>query len=157
MYYLREEGGGISILGAKLFGIAAILIAVTSQLPIRLATAGVDFYTRDTYFVLAPRYALLGFALLCGLIGGLYYLGDRASGNRLHKGLILAHFLLWILTVLISFAVECTLVRAVLEGRDPNPRWLVLAGSVSVTAFLAGGLLFVVNLIRGMVSKLRAS
>lgn len=134
-----------------------MLIAVTSQLPLMLATAGVDFYTHDTYFVLAPRYAFLGFALLCGLIGGLYYLGDRASGNRLHKGLTLAHFLFWIFAVLISFAVEFTLVRTVLGGHDPSQFWLVLAESASVAAFVIGALLFAVNFAWALVRKLRAS
>lgn len=152
------KSGGNSILGAKLFGIAAVLIAATSQLPVRLATAGVDFYTHDTYFVIAPRRAILGFALLWGVIAAFYYFGDRASGNRLNNGLTLAHFVLWIFVALLFFAVEFTLIRAVLSGHDPNQSRLTLAaGIASLGAFLTGALLFVVNLTRGMFRKHRAS
>lgn len=133
------------------------MIAATAALPIRLATTGLDFYMHDTYFVVPPRYSFFGFALLCFVIAFFYYFGDRASGNRFNNGLTLAHFLLWILAVLISFAVEFMLVRAVLGGHAPNESRLILAGSVAIPAFLIGGVLFLVNFALAMVRKVRAS
>ena len=146
------------MLGARLFGLAAVLVAVTAMLPVKLATAGIDFVMHDTYFVIPPRYSYFGFALLCGLIAGFYYLADRASGNRLNKRLTIAHFLLWTFAVAISFAVEFTLVRAVVSGRDPNQSWLLPLGSLGAfPAFLIGGVLFLINFGWAMARKLRAS
>ena len=146
------------MLGFRLFGIAAVTIAATAALPIRLATTGIDFYMHDTYFVVPPRYSFFGFALVCFVIAFFYYFGGRASGNRLSNGLTLAHFLLWIFAVVISFAVEFTLVRAALSGHDPNQSWLILFGSVAaVPAFVIGGVLFLVNFALAMVRKVRAS
>jgi len=146
------------MLGAKLFVIAAVVIATIAAFPNRLATAGLDVYMHDTYFVIPPRYSLFGFALLCGVVAVFYYLSDRASGNRLNKGLTIAHFLLWTFAVVLSFAVEFRLVRAVVSGQDPNQSWLVLLGSAAaVPAFLIGGVLFLINITRAMVRKFRAS
>lgn len=158
MYHLQEERGGISILGVKLFGIAAVLIAVTSQLPIRAATASLDFYLHDTYFVVGPRYTIWGFALLWGVVAGFYYFGARALGNRLNNGLTLAHFVLWIFAVVTSFVVEFALVRAAQSGHAPNQSRLIFAGSIAcVVAFLIGAVLFLVNFSWALVRKLRAS
>lgn len=146
------------MLGVRLFSILAVLIAATAMLPVKLATMGLDFYMHDTYFVVPARYSFFGFALLCILIAAFYYLGDRASGNRLNNGLTIAHFLLWALAVALSFGVEFRLVRAVVSGHDPNQSWLVLLGSVAaVPAFLIGGVLFLINITWAMVRKLRAS
>lgn len=134
-----------------------MLIAVTSRLPIRPATTSLDFYTHDTYFVVGPRYSILGFALLWGVIAGFYYLGDRASGNRLNNGLTLAHFAFWIFAVLISFWVEFAVVRAVLNGHDPNQPGLILAVRMAIPAFLIGGALFLVNFAWALARRIRAS
>lgn len=146
------------MLGARLFGIAAVLIAATAMFPNRLATVGLDLYLHDTYFVVPHRYSLFGFALLCGVIAGVYYLGDRASGNRLNDGLTIAHFLLWIFAVVTTFVVEFTAVRSVVSGRDPNQSWLVLLGrSAAFPAFVMGALLFLINVVRAMARKVHAS
>ncbi len=74
-------------MGAKLFGIAAVAVAVIALVPVKLTDAmfGLDFYLHDTYFVVPPRYGIGGFALLCGVSAGFYYFGDRASGHRLNE------------------------------------------------------------------------
>ena len=135
-----------------------MLIALASQLPIKPATANLDFYLHDTYFVVGPRYGFLGFALLGGVIAGVYYLGDRASGNRLNDGLTIAHFLLWTFAVVTTFVVEFTAVRSVVSGRDPNQSWLVLLGrNAAFPAFVMGALSLLINVVRAMARKVRAS
>ena len=59
------------MLGAKLFSIGAVAIAVIAFVPLRLTNA-IDIYMHDTYFVVGPRHAMLGFALLCGVVAGFY-------------------------------------------------------------------------------------
>jgi len=52
--------------GAKLFGIAALVIAVIALVPARATDTSLDLYVHATYIVVTPRYAILAFALLCG-------------------------------------------------------------------------------------------
>ena len=146
------------MLGFRLFSIAAVLIATTATFPNRLAAVGLDLYMHDTYFVVPHRYSLFGFALLSGVIAGVYYFGARASGNRLNDGLTIAHFLSWTFAVVTTFVVEFTAVRSVVSGRDPNQSLLVLLGrSAAFPAFVIGAVLFLVNFALAMVRKVRAS
>ncbi len=148
------------ILGAKLFGIAAIAIAVIALLPPKLTDPmlGVDFYLHDTYFVVAPRHAALGFALLCGVFAGFYYFGDRALGHRLNNGLSLGHFLLWIFSFLAFFLGLRGFADAIRSQQDPNQTYFLVARfTAPVLAFIAGGAVFLVNLARAIVLRLKAS
>jgi heme/copper-type cytochrome/quinol oxidase subunit 1 len=143
-------------LGAKLFGIAALAIAVIALVPVKLTDTMFDFYVHDTYIVVAARHAIFGFALLCGVFAGFYYFGDLALGHRLNHGLTLAHFLLWIFS-LVVFALEAQgLARTIRSQQDPNQSWLLIAGfAAPLLAFIAGGILFLVNLAWAIVLKLK--
>ena len=79
-------------LGAKLFGIAALVIAVIAVVPVKVTGAMFDLYFHETYFAVPARHAFLWFALLCGTLAAFYYLGDRALGHRWHNGLTIGHF-----------------------------------------------------------------
>jgi heme/copper-type cytochrome/quinol oxidase subunit 1 len=146
------------MLGAKLFGVGALLIAVTALPPLRLVTAGLGFYLHATYIRFAAQDAILAFALLCGVVASLYYFGDRTSGHRLNNVLILCHFLSWFLAVADFFALKHVFMRAVLSGQDPHQSRLILGGSVAAAlAFLIGGVLFVINFAWAIIRKFRTS
>jgi heme/copper-type cytochrome/quinol oxidase subunit 1 len=146
------------ILGAKLFGIAAVVIAAVAFIPVKPAYAAFDFYMHDTYFVVAHGHAILGFALLLGVFAGLYYFIDRILERRLNNGVSLAHFLLWISVPILISIEEHALLRSVASGKDPNQSQLILAGSAAVVlAFLIGGLLFLVNFAWAIIRKVRIS
>ena len=128
--------------GAKLFSIAAVAIAL-----IALAPIWPSLLMLGTYFVVW-RHAILAFALLCGLFAGFYYLADRLLAHRLRKGLVLAHFLLWVFPItVLALAIE-----GLRGGEAPYQLWLSLAGVVPLS-FIVGGALFLVNLVRAMVLK----
>ena len=146
------------MLGAKVFIIGAIAFALIAALPFKLTDAMFDLYLRDTYFVVAPRHASLGFALLCGLFAGFYYLGDRVLGHRLNNGLAVAHFLLWAFSLVVLTLAAQGMGRALRAGQDPNQSWLFLAGLfVPIVSFLVGGAIFLVNLGWAIVLKLKAA
>src|SRR5207245_6617136 len=84
------KGEGDSILGGKLFGIAALAIAVIAIFPGSLTDAIFDFYVHGTYIVVAARYAILWTALLFGVFAVFYYFVDRGFGLRLNNGMSLA-------------------------------------------------------------------
>ena len=141
-------------LGAKLFGIAALVIAVTAVVPVKVTGAMFDLYSHETYIAIPARHAFLGFALLCGAFAAFYYLGDRALRHRWHNGLTIAHFLLWILSAVIFVLEANWLQRASLAGRYPNNSWLFLAGFVvPYLAFPLGGAVFLANFVRAIVLK----
>ena len=123
--------------GAKLFSIAAVAIALISLAPIWPSLLMIG-----TYFVVW-RHAILTVALLCGLFAGFYYFADRFLAHRLSKVLVLAHFLLWVFSIIVlALAVEETGSISI----------LVIAGLVPLS-FIVGGALFLVNLVRAMVLK----
>lgn len=145
-------------MGAKLFGLAAVTSIVIALVPSELTNLSFDLYMHDTYFVVESHQAVLGFALLCVLFAGFYYLGDRLSGQRLKSGFVVAHFLLWIFAIIAFWVGERALLRAVISRQDPSQSSFVLgASAAAVLAFLVGGLTFVVNFAWAMVSKRRAS
>ena len=142
-------------MGAKLFGIAALAIAVIAVVPVKLTDAMFDFYLHATYIVVAARHAILGFALLCGVFAGLYYFGDRLLGHRLVNGLTLAHFLLWIFSFVIFVLEAHGLARAIRSQQDPRP---LLAGfAAPLLALIVGGILFITNLAWAIVLKLKTA
>lgn len=145
------------MLGTKLFAVGAVAIALMALLPIRLTDAAPDFYLHDTYYVVGPRYAMIGFALLCAVFAGFYYLGERVLGHPCSKGLSLGHFLLWIFALVAFWAQSLGFVRAVLSGHDPNP-WLIPVESSAVAlALLTGGLLFLINFAMAITNRVRRS
>jgi heme/copper-type cytochrome/quinol oxidase subunit 1 len=143
-------------LSAKLFGIAALAIAVIAVVPVKLTDVTFDFYVHDTYIVLAARHAALGAALLCGVFGGFYYFGDRGLGLRLNNGMSLGHFLLWIISF-VAFVLEAHgLSRTIRSNQDPNQSWVLVAGFVApVLAFIVGGAIFLVNIAWAILLRLK--
>jgi heme/copper-type cytochrome/quinol oxidase subunit 1 len=142
------------MLAAKLFGIAAVAIALIA---FRMHAA-FDLYLHDTYFVVSHGQGILSFALLCAVFAALYYFGGRFLGSSLSKGLALAHFLLWVFALVAFSIMEFLLIHAVQARQDPNQSWPILAGSaVPALAFLAGGLLFLLNFALAIARKLRTS
>ena len=122
--------------GAKLFSIAAVAFALIAWAPIWPSLLMVGMY-----FVVW-RHAILAFALLCGLFAGFYYLADRLLAHRLSKGLVLAHFLLWVFCLIVlALAIEGLRV-----GQAPFESWLLLAG-LGPLSFIVGSALFLVNLV----------
>lgn len=126
-FIYRTDTGGASAVGAKLFGIAALVIAVIALVPARATDTSLDLYMHATYIVVTPRHAILAFALLCGAFAGLYYFVGHALGNRLNDALTLAHFLLWLFSPIIFILEVLGLRRAYQAGRDPKQSWLLLA------------------------------
>jgi heme/copper-type cytochrome/quinol oxidase subunit 1 len=143
-------------LGAKLFGIAALAIAVIGVVPVKLTDVTFDIYVHDTYIVLAARHAALGAALLCGVFAGFYYFGDRGLGLRLNNGMSLGHFLLWVISF-VAFVLEADgLSRTIRSNQDPNQSWVLVAGFVApVLAFIVGGAIFLVNIAWAIVLRLK--
>ena len=145
------------MLGAKLFAIGAVAIALIAFLPLRLTTA-IDIHLRDTYFVIGPHHALLGSALLFSVFACFYYLGDRILGLPLNANLTLAHFLSWLFACAVLSVEVFGLIRAVLRGQDANQSWLLMAGGVApLLLFIVGGILFLTNLARAIVLKLKTA
>ncbi len=146
------------MLGAKLFGTAALAIAVIALVVLKLTDAMFDFYLHDTYFVVAPSHAILGSALLCAGLAVFYYFCDRALGLRLSRGMSLAHFLLWIFSF-VAFALELHgLVRAIRSQQDPNQTWFLVVGfTAPLLAFIVGGFFFLVNVAWAIVLKFKTS
>jgi heme/copper-type cytochrome/quinol oxidase subunit 1 len=145
------------VLGAKLFAIGAVAIALIALVPIKPSDVRFPgFYFSDTYYVVAPTHGILGGALLCAGFAILYYLCDRLFRLRLSHGMSLAHFLLWVFTFA-GYAFEAHwLVRAVLTQQGPNQSRLLIAGFVvPMLTFILGGLLFLVNVVRAIVLKLK--
>lgn len=155
-------------LGAKLFGISALVIAVIAVARVKVTHAMVGLYVHaiyvlrcgqkncgdSTYIAVPARHVFLALALLCAAFAAFYYLGDRALGHRWHNGLTIAHFLLWILSAVIFVLEANGLERASLVGRDPNNSWLLLAGFVvPYLAFPLGGAAFFANFVRAIVLK----
>jgi cytochrome c oxidase subunit I len=144
--------------GAQLFLIGAIAIALIASFPVKLTDATFDIYVHDTYFVVAPRHAILGFALLCGLFAGFYYLGDRILGHRLNNGLALAHFILWAVALIVLTLAPQSLGRALRAGQDPNQSWLFFVGLVTpVVSLIVGAGLFLVNVAWAIVLRLKTA
>jgi heme/copper-type cytochrome/quinol oxidase subunit 1 len=145
-------------LGAKLFGTAALAIAVIAVVPVKLTDAIFDFYVHGTYIVVAARYAILWTALLCGVFAGFYYFGDRGLGLRLHSGMSLAHFLFWIFSFVVFVLEAHGLARTIRSQQDPNQSWILLAGFVApLLGFIVGGALFLVNVAWAIVLKLKTA
>lgn len=67
-------------MGAKLFSIAALVIAVIALVPARATDTSLDLWVHATYIVVTPRQAILAFVLLCGAFAGLYYFVGQALG-----------------------------------------------------------------------------
>ena len=146
------------MVGAKLFGIAAMLIGVFAPVIARLTVASLDFYLHDTYFVIAPPHAFLGLSLLCGVFAGFYYFGDRILRLQLSASLILAHFLFWIFAFAVLAVEEVSIIHTILRGQDPNQSWLLIVGGAApVLSFIIGAGLFVLNLTRAIVLKLKTA
>lgn len=145
--------------GAKLFGIAGVVIAISAPVAAKLTTTtGVDFYLHDTYFVVAPLPVMWWLSLLFGTFAGLYYLLDWALGPRLNNNLTLAHFLLWVFSLVALLLEARGLARADQARQDPNQSWLLIAGlAAPILAFPGGAALFLVNLVRAMVLKLKTT
>ncbi len=114
--------------GARLFGIAALAIAVIAVVPGKLTDTTFDFYMHATYIVVAGRHAILAVALLCGVFAGFYYFGDRALGLRLNNGIVLAHFVLWIFSF-VAFVLEAHgLARTIRSQQDPKSILAITCG-----------------------------
>ena len=145
-------------MGAKLFGTAALVIAVIGFFVGRLPHAAFGFVVEVSHIVLSTDHVLLAFALLCGIFAASYYLADRAMGARLSAVLSVGHFLLWMFA-LVAFSVEeVALAHTLQSGRDPNQSRLILGGSAAaVLAFLVGGLLFLINLAWAITRRFRTS
>jgi heme/copper-type cytochrome/quinol oxidase subunit 1 len=144
--------------GAKLFGIAGVLIAVLAPFAAKLTAATFDFYLHDTYFVIVPRDVMWELSLLFALVAGLYYVVGLALGRRLKKPLTLAHFLLWIFSLVVLILEARGLARADQAGQNPNESWLLIAGlAAPIFAFPGGAVLFLVNLARAIVLKFKTT
>ncbi len=144
--------------GAKLFGIAALAIAVIALVPGKLTDTTFDFYVHATYIVVAGRHAILAVALLCGVFAGFYYFGDRALGLRLNNGMTLAHLLLWIFSFVVFVLEAHALGRTIRSQQDPNQSWVLIAGFVApLLGFIIGGAFFLVNFAWAIVIKLKTA
>jgi len=145
-------------LGGKLFGIAALAIAVIAIFPGSLTDAIFDFYVHGTYIVVAARYAILWTALLFGVFAVFYYFVDRGFGLRLNNGMSLAHFLLWIFSFVVFVLEAHGLARTIRSQQDPNQSWILLAGFVApLLAFIVGGALFLANVAWAIVLRLKTA
>ena len=136
-----------------------MVIAVFAPVLAKLVTAtGFDFFLHDTYFVVAHLQVMWWLSLLFGAFAGLYYLLDWALGRRLHNGLTLAHFLLWVFSLVALLLEARGLAHADLARQDPNQSWLLMAGlATPILGFPGGAVLFLVNLARALVLKFKTT
>lgn len=145
-------------MGAKLFGTAALVIAVIGSFVGRLQHAAFGFVVEIGPAVLPADHVLLVFALLCGIFAVSYYLGDRALGAQWSAALSVGHFLLWMFAFVAFSVEEVALAHSLQSGHDPNQSHLILGGSgAAVLAFAIGGLLFLINIAWAITHKARIS
>ncbi len=110
-------GGQIRFTPAMLFAIGFVSMFIIGGLSgIFMASAPVDLYIHDTYFIVGHiHYVLFGGSLL-GIFAGIYYWYPKMFGRNMNQSLGVLHF--WM--TLISFNVTFFLMHVVGVGGHPR-------------------------------------
>jgi heme/copper-type cytochrome/quinol oxidase subunit 1 len=137
-------------MAARGFLITAIVLSVTASVT-RSLSGGLDLRLHDTYFVLAPRFVLLGMALLAALFAVTYYFVPMSA--RVSK----IHFWLTVTALSgfwISFYVFGHLIRTISSHAEmPGAVSALAAFAVSAAILAASPAIFVFNLVVALVSR----
>ena len=119
---------------------------------IYLASPPLDFFTHDTYFVVAHFHSVV-MALLMGAMGGLYYWGPKFTGYLLNERIGKTQFwFLFIGTQVFTFPQYLLGLKGMprrIAIYPHNPEWKTLNDWSSFGALLIGisTLLFIVNIV----------
>jgi cytochrome c oxidase subunit I len=145
-------GGKLYLSTAMLFAIGFVVTFLIGGLTgIYLASPPLDFFTHDTYFVVAHFHSVV-LALVMGGMAGLYYWGPKITGYMLDETLGKIQFWLFFLGANLMVAPQYLLG---LEGMPrrvaayiADPEWQHLNQWATVGALMMGlsTLLFVVNI-----------
>lgn len=112
-------GGQVKFNTSMLFAIGFIFAFVMGGISgVMLASPPIDFYTHDTYFVVAHFHQVLVGTTVFAMLAGLYYWYPKFTGRLLHEGWGKANF--W--TMFVGFWV--TYMPQYLLGLRGMPRWV---------------------------------
>jgi len=144
-------GGKVRLETAMLFAIGFVITFLIGGLTgIYLASPPLDFFTHDTYFVVAHFHSVV-LALVMGGMAGLYYWGPKVTGYRLNEPLGKIQFWLWFIGAQMMVVPQYILGLLGMPRRIavyPNdPQWATLNQWATAGAILMGvsTLVFVVN------------
>ena len=146
-------GGNLHFSTAMLMAIGFVVTFLIGGITgIYLASPPLDFFTHDTYFVVAHFHSVV-MALTMGAFAGLYFWFPKITGKMLHEGWGKAQFwFLFIGTQVFTFPMYLLGLHGMprrMAVYPNNPSWQNLNDWASVGALLIGisTLLFVVNVI----------
>ena len=146
-------GGNLHFSTAMLMAIGFVITFLIGGITgIYLASPPLDFFTHDTYFVVAHFHSVV-MALTMGAFAGLYFWFPKITGKMLHEGWGKAQFwFLFIGTQVFTFPMYLLGLHGMprrMAVYPNNPSWQNLNDWASVGALLIGisTLLFVVNVI----------
>jgi cytochrome c oxidase subunit 1 len=146
-------GGKVHLTAAMLFAIGFVITFLIGGLTgIYLASPPLDFFTHDTYFVVAHFHSVV-LALVMGGMAGLYYWGPKITGYMLNEPIGKAQFWLFFLGANMMVAPQYILGLLGMPRRVPvypaDPEWVTLNRWATAGAIMMGvsTLLFVVNVI----------
>ncbi len=144
-------------LPAKLFASAALVLALIASLALVLGwvdRAGIDVYMHFTYFVVTIPHVFLLWAIIFGLFAALYFAFFRWLRLPLNPKLSRLHFILIVLSLVLLMGQLLVLQHTI--GSYPNESWYAMINfALPAYAFALGCLLFIVNLLWGLLRKQR--
>jgi cytochrome c oxidase subunit I len=145
--------GQIEYTSAMLFAVGFVITFLIGGITgIYLASPPLDFFTHDTYFVVAHFHSVV-MALVIGAMAGIYFWGPKITGYKLHEGWGKAQFwTLFIGTQLFTFPLYWVGLKGMprrMAVYPNNPSWQALNQWATVGAILIGvsTLLFVINVL----------
>jgi len=146
-------GGKVRLNTAMLFAIGFVITFLIGGLTgIYLASPPLDFFTHDTYFVVAHFHSVV-LALVMGGMAGLYYWGPKVTGYMLNEPLGKIQFWLWFIGAQMMVVPQYILGLNGMPRRVAtyvhDPQWAALNQWATAGAILMGvsTLVFVVNFV----------